>query len=169
MEFQENTYLFNTNFVEQQRQTAGRDPLEGHAISSEMRTKMADWMIEVTSSFKCVEKTYYLAVQIFDKYLIATKQMGKSLKDSDIHMVGMTSMYMASKFHDVFPCHSTVVAQQIGHGLVSPKEIIDEEERYLKLFGFDINFATHYDFMEIFMQKIQFKIEQFFKFQNTDD
>lgn len=78
-------------------------------------------------------------------------------------------MFMASKFHDVVPVHSIIVAKQIGHGLVSSKEIIAEEERYLKLFGFDINYATHFDFLEIFMEKIRFKMDKFFKFQNQYD
>ena len=33
---------------------------------------MLDWMIEVTFSFKCSPRTYFLAVTIFDKYLIAS-------------------------------------------------------------------------------------------------
>lgn len=29
------------------------DPINGHSMSVEYRTKMTDWMIEVTTSFKC--------------------------------------------------------------------------------------------------------------------
>ena len=28
-------------------------PLEGHKVTKEYRTKMVDWMVEVTTSFKC--------------------------------------------------------------------------------------------------------------------
>lgn len=44
-------------------------PLDTHNISKEYRTKMVDWMVEVTTSFKCTTRTYFLAVAIFDNYL----------------------------------------------------------------------------------------------------
>ena len=48
-------------------------PLSTHEISSEYRTKMVDWMIEVTNSFKCTERAYFLSVALFDSYLRSTK------------------------------------------------------------------------------------------------
>ena len=44
-------------------------PLETHNVSKEYRTKMVDWMVEVTTSFKCTIRTYFLAVAIFDEYI----------------------------------------------------------------------------------------------------
>ena len=46
-------------------------PLCKHKISKEYRTKMVDWMVEVTTSFKCTVRTYFLAVALFDEYLRA--------------------------------------------------------------------------------------------------
>ena len=37
-------------------------PIEGHDVTKEYRTKMTDWMIEVCTSFKCSPRTYFLAV-----------------------------------------------------------------------------------------------------------
>ena len=50
-------------------QTAVQNPLDGHKIQGQLRTKMADWMVEVCHSFKCLPKTYFLSVTIMDKYL----------------------------------------------------------------------------------------------------
>jgi hypothetical protein len=44
------------------------DPLGNHDISYELRGKMIDWMIEVTSTFKCDLRTFYMAVAIMDQY-----------------------------------------------------------------------------------------------------
>lgn len=52
--------------------TAVVNPLEGHKISEQYRIKMTDWMIEVCTSFKCAPRTYFLAVTILDKYLLAS-------------------------------------------------------------------------------------------------
>lgn len=45
------------------------NPIGGHEVTKEYRTKMTDWMVEVCTSFKCTARTYFLAVEIFDKYL----------------------------------------------------------------------------------------------------
>ena len=67
----ESVTLFGNAFRNEERNTACRDPLLGHEVTKEYRTKMADWMIEVTTSFKCAQRTYFLAMAIFDKYFIA--------------------------------------------------------------------------------------------------
>jgi hypothetical protein len=120
-EFTEIIKEYNSEFLEKVRTTACRDPIEGHEITKEYRTKMADWMIEVTTSFKCSTRTYFLALNIFDKYLIASHHNGVVLANKDVHSVGVISMYLASKFEDVFPLHSKIVSEKIAHGTMTPK------------------------------------------------
>ena len=90
-------------------------------MTREYRTKMADWMIEVTTSFKCCPKTYFLAMNIFDNYLIASRQYGNVLTNKEVHSIGVISMYLSSKFEDVFPLHSKIVAEKIAHNTMTPK------------------------------------------------
>lgn len=161
-EFIDSIKLFNPLYSEKDRSTAGRDPLQGHEITREYRTKMADWMIEVTTSFKCCQRTYFLAMIIFDKYLIASHQHGVVLTNKDVHQIGVVSMYLASKFEDVFPLHSRIVAEKIAHGTMTPKDIMLEEQRYLKLFGFSVDFTSHFDFHETFIAKITSSIQRTF-------
>lgn len=59
--------------------TAVDDPLEGHNITADFRTKMVDWLVEVCTSFKCCQRTYFLAITILDKYLIAAHKNGMVL------------------------------------------------------------------------------------------
>ena len=89
-----------------------------HNISKEYRTKMVDWMVEVTTSFKCTVRTYFLAVAIFDAYLRAM-QGKKVMENSDVHEVGVGAMYLASKYEDIYPLHSKVVSEKISHGAFS--------------------------------------------------
>lgn len=75
---------------------------------------MVDWMIEVCTSFKCYERTWFLAVAIFDKYLNFCK--GKRiLKNSEVHSIGITSMYLASKYEDIIPINSYTAHEKISH------------------------------------------------------
>jgi len=119
-EFNDSIKMFSNKYDEQQRDVACRNPLEGHDITKEYRAKMADWMIEVTTSFQCSPKTYFLSLTILDKYLIAQHQQGVTLGNGDIHRIGMISMYLASKMDDVFPLHSKIVSEKIAHGTMTP-------------------------------------------------
>ena len=47
---------------------------------------------------------------VFDKYMVACYHYGKELTNLDIHPMGITSIYLASKFEDVFPLHSKIVS-----------------------------------------------------------
>ena len=46
------------------------EPLKIHAITHEYRAKMIDWMVEVTSTFKCDPETCFIAVKLMDLSLI---------------------------------------------------------------------------------------------------
>jgi hypothetical protein len=80
---------------------------------------MIDWMIEVCHSFKCCPRTYFLAVAIFDKYMVACFHHRKQLTNIDVHPMGIIAIYLASKFEDVFPLHSKIVSQKIAHNVLS--------------------------------------------------
>jgi hypothetical protein len=64
-----------------------------------MRSKMADWMIEVLGVFtSSSEETYFRAMAILDFYL---KTEEKKLKDADIHLLGIGSIFLATKVEDI--------------------------------------------------------------------
>ena len=63
-------------------------------------------------------------------------------------------MYLASKFEDVFPLNSKIVSEKIAHNTMTVKEIVNREQEFLELFDFQVDFVTHYDFYETFMDKI---------------
>ena len=79
---------------------------------------MIDWMIEVCTSFRCSERVWFLAVALFDKYLYLVKGK-KSLKNSDVHGLGIASMYVASKYEDIYPINSSVASEKISHRALS--------------------------------------------------
>lgn len=127
----------------------------GHEVTKEYRTKMMDWMVEVCTSFKCSNRTYFLAAQIFDKYIIRVRQLGRVLMNKHVHCIGVTSMYLASKYEDIFPLHSKIVADKIAHRAIPAKDILVKEQEFLKAFDFQIDFVTHYDFHQTYCDKIE--------------
>jgi hypothetical protein len=111
-------------------------PIMGHEVTKEYRTKMMDWMVEVCTSFKCSNRTYFLATQVFDKYIIRVRQLGKTLQNKDVHVIGVTSMYLASKYEDIFPLHSKIVSDKIAHKAIPAKDILRKEQEFLWAFDF---------------------------------
>ena len=134
---------------------AQRSPIESHDVTKEYRTKMMDWMVEVCTSFKCTTRTYFLATQVFDKYLLKLQSQQKFLNNKDVHCIGVTAMYMASKYEDIFPLHSKIVSEKIAHKAISAKEILKKESEYLRMFDFEIDFVTHYDFHQTYVDKVE--------------
>jgi len=74
--------------------------LEKHSLTSSFRARMVDWMFEIFFIYECAVETYFLAVYILDKYFYNTD---KKVCNKDIHLLGVTCIYMASKWEDVYP------------------------------------------------------------------
>lgn len=133
-------------------------PLEKHMVTKDYRTKMVDWMVEVTTSFKCSIRTYFLAVAIFDTYM-RKKQGVTVLENSHVHAIGVGAMYLASKYEDIYPLHSKVVAEKISHNAFTQKQILAKEEEFLKLFEFEMDFITPYDIHQTYFHIVRKKLK----------
>lgn len=85
---------------------------------------MTDWMVEVCTSFRCHPRTYFLSVTIMDRFLQSSLHNGIIRGNQEIHLMGVVSMYLASKYEDNFPIHSKVVAEKIAHGALTQAQIL---------------------------------------------
>lgn len=130
-------------------------PLEKHEVTKEYRTKMTDWMVEVCTSFKCAKRTYFLAVVIFDKWFVMKRQQGIVLTNKDVHCIGVTAMYLASKYEDIYPLHSKIVSEKIAHKAISAKDILRKEAEFLNMFGFQCDFVSLYDLFDTFVDQMK--------------
>lgn len=77
---------------------------------------MVDWMGEVLYTFKASDQTFFLAVNILDRYF---KNTEKELRSSDLHLCGIVSMFIASKYEDVIPLLMKTILNKIGHNKFS--------------------------------------------------
>lgn len=135
------------------------NPIRRHQVTKEYRTKMADWMVEVCTSFKCSKRTYFLSQQIFDHYLAKIATTGKVLVNKEVHPIGCTAMYLASKYEDIYPLHSKVVTEKIAHKAISVADLQSRELHFLDLFRYDIDFVSHWDFWQTYSDKFRFALK----------
>jgi hypothetical protein len=124
------------------------DILKRHKIDTNTRTKMVDWMIEVLYAYNSDQPTMFLAVHIMDLFLTKSKTL---LSNNDIHLIGIVSLYIASKMEDIIPLRMSHVKVKIGHNKFSEKELKRMERLILETINFDIITTSTFDFVKTFI------------------
>ena len=123
-----------------------------HKIIPDIRTKMVNWMCEIFYAYKSNFQTYYIAVDIMDKYFNSSK---RKLKNKDVHLIGLTSIFIASKYEDIIPFSMKNILSDIGKNKFSKKQILIKEKEILREINFDIISVSTFDFVNIFIYDLK--------------
>jgi hypothetical protein len=110
--------------------------LSAHDIDKQLRARMLDWMIEVTSSYKFTAKTYFASAYLMDRYFLAEQNR---LPITRLHIVGVVSMLLATKMDEVFPLKVKTVYEKIVHKKIDKRELVEMEARMVEKLDFDLN------------------------------
>ena len=97
---------------QQELQFLTDDSLVRHKITAPLRARMVDWKIEVLTNFKCDDQTFFLAVNLMDRYFKGKQEIREI---SDLHIIGVTCMFIASKYEDIYPLKMKMVHEKIAH------------------------------------------------------
>ncbi|EAR88519.2 amine-terminal domain cyclin (macronuclear) [Tetrahymena thermophila SB210] len=136
------------HIIQREPQTVPKNCLQNHDISYQLRAKMVDWMIEVMKSYKCSEETYFMAVRIMDSFLEKCKQKKSPL---DIHLIGVTCIFIASKYEEIYPLRIQIIEERISHNKLSQEQIKQTEAEILNTLDFKLLGTSPY---EIAMQTL---------------
>jgi hypothetical protein len=68
-------------------------------VTPYMRAILLDWMMEVCSEFMLKRETFHMAVNHLDRFLMSYGPVQKN----EFQLVGLVSMYIASKIEEIFP------------------------------------------------------------------
>ena len=120
---------------------------------------MVDWLIEVTHSFKCDPKTYFMTVAYFDKYLIGSSERGIVLTDANVHKIGIVSLFLASKFNDVHTLKSKLIIDKIAFGKHTLEELLVGEKEMLSMFDFVVHHTNPFDFHDTYIALLLHKLK----------
>ena len=122
--------------------------LSKHKLSENARMKMVDWMIEVLSCYNCSNETFFLSVSIMDQFLFKTNSI---LKNQNIHLIGIASMYIANKFEEIYPIPLKHFVVKIGHNKFKDIIIKSQTMRILEVISFEnLIISSVYDFIKIY-------------------
>jgi len=125
--------------------------LEKHKITADFRAKMVDWIIEVTSKAECTSQTLFLSVAILDRFLQNSRT---SYKNSNLHLIGVVSMLLASKFEEIQGMDIGFMYSQVVHKKISEKEMADFEIRLFEDLQFAVLSPTEYEFVEVYCESL---------------
>lgn len=111
-------------------------------------------MIEVLNSFNCTTNTFFVAIDIMDTYL---QKSSKIFSTKDIHLIGVTSMLLASKMEEIIPFKISTVVEKMTHGKMQSKEIANCENDILTTLNFKLlEQPSLFIFIEFLLVKLGF-------------
>ena len=125
--------------------------LDRHKITAALRARMVDWMIEVLTNFRCDDQTFFLATSLMDRYF---KNCYKEKEVSDLHVIGVTSMFIASKFEDIYPLKMKTVFEKIAHRKLEISRIKELELDILGVIHYKIHAPTVLDFLKVYLAEV---------------
>lgn len=116
--------------------------LDGHKqINHKMRTILIDWINEVHYQFKLEVDTYHMTVSIIDRYL----QLVTDTPKKELQLVGVTAMFIASKYEELFPPEISDFAY-ITDDTYKKKQILEMERQIVRVLDFHLGkpLPTHF-------------------------
>lgn len=105
------------------------------------RARIHDWFVEVCRNFKQSWQTLWAAISILDELII---EKGK-ITIQNLHLYGVVSLFMASKYHEPFNISLDEVLNKICHGKFTKNNILDcENEIFVWIFLTNNNKTLHF-------------------------
>ena len=125
------------------------DFMKNHKISSNMRSQMVNWMLEILYAFHSNEETFLASVEIMDKFIYHYKK--RILINKDIYLIGLVSLFIASKVYDLIPIQLEKIIYQIGHKRFNKNQILSMERRIMKTIDFDVFSVNGLELIRLFL------------------
>ncbi|XP_019432330.1 PREDICTED: putative cyclin-B3-1 isoform X2 [Lupinus angustifolius] len=118
-------------------------------ITPHMRAILINWLIEVHFKFDLMPETLYLTVTLVDQYLSQV-----SINKSDMQLVGLTALLLASKYEDFWhPRVKDLIS--ISAQSYTRDQMLGMEKLILRKLKFRLNTPTPYVFMVRFLKAAQ--------------
>ena len=131
------------------------DFLNTYGINPETRTCLIDSLVNLQKIFKFNERTLFITIQLFDKYIATTIIRNiKTIKEENLDIILTASLLVASKLEE-----SLIYKLNDYLGILSDtytvNNLIEMEDELLGVIHFNIVSPTMLDFFEIFCAKLK--------------
>ncbi|THX59927.1 A/B/D/E cyclin [Aureobasidium pullulans] len=106
-----------------------------------MRGILVDWLLEVHTRFRLLPETLFLAVNIIDRFLST-----KVVQLDRLQLVGVTAMFIASKYEEVLSPHVQNFRHVADDGFTE-QEILSAERFILAALDYDLSYPNPMNFL----------------------
>lgn len=106
-----------------------------------MRGILVDWLLEVHTRFRLLPETLFLAVNIIDRFL-----SNKIVQLDRLQLVGVTAMFIASKYEEVLSPHVQNFRHVADDGFTE-EEILSAERFVLAALDYDLSYPNPMNFL----------------------
>ena len=134
-------------------------------ISENLHLRMIDWMIEVLDAYSQSNETFFLAVRILDLFIFKSE----SFSSNDIHLLGIVSMFLASKFEDVNPICLQQIITKIGYNNFKKEEILNYEKKICQTLDFNFYYVCCFDIIKTFYHDFKSSNKESIKENNAEE
>ena len=86
-----------------------------------------------------------------DRYF---KNVSLSLQSTELHLVGVVSMFVASKYEDIVPLMMKTVVNKIGHNKFELRQIEEKELELLRVNEYRVGVPTVKEFLDRFLEEL---------------
>lgn len=114
-----------------------------HQDDLEWKTRgiLIDWLIEVHTRFHLLPETLFLAVNVIDRFLSE-----KVVQLDRLQLVGITAMFIASKYEEVLSPHIANFRHVADDGFTE-QEILSAERFVLTTLNYDLSYPNPMNFL----------------------
>ena len=155
-----NLFIEEKNNIKQINLQMSSDFLNNYGINPEIRTCLIDSLINLQKIFKFNERTLFITIQLFDKYVAsAIKKNVKIIHEEDLDLILTASLLIASKLEESL-IYKLKDYLSILSDKYSTNDLIKMEDEILGVINFSIVSPTMLDFFEIFSTICKFNKKQ---------
>ena len=110
---------------------------------------MVDWVMEVLTLFEQENQTIFLTIHYLDLYL---KFQKRPCSIRDLHLIGIVSIFIASKLIEVYPIKLYRVIEDIGKSKYQKDLILNVELNILQTIQFNTNWPTIHSYSSLLLR-----------------
>ena len=124
------------------------DYLAKMQISTEVkdtsRAFLVEWIIDVHRKFRLMPETLYVTVFLIDRFLSL-----KQIKKSQLHILGVTTLLIATKYEEIYPPDLKDLLS-VSENKFTRTEVLSMERDILRTLEFNFTTPSAYRFLERF-------------------
>jgi len=111
-------------------------------INHRMRAVLVDWMVAVHCKFQLTEPTYFLGLNLVDRFLAT-----KVVKRTQLQLLGCSCLWIASKYHEIYAPEMDDFVY-VSDGAFSSEQMVAMEVEVLNALSFELTVPTVLNYAE---------------------